>query len=772
MISSFTGLNTAKLGIMTHQKNLYTTGHNIANAETEGYSRQVVGTVTTPSLKLYGYSHPYQIGTGVDVQSVTRTRDFLMDRQLWNQNAANGYYSSLNNVQAMMNNIFVEPSDNNIQVSLSDFWQAISNLASNASDSATRTVMRQEAADLVDMIKSAALNLQEQAENINDRLEKSVGRINEINEEILALNKQISAMEVNGSMANDLRDKRDLLVDELSGYGKITVNESSEGAYTITMNGQVVVTAISTTKLEAYSNENSELFKRYGIETFNVRTVTKPPIDISRDEGALSGLVESRDSNKQGILAYMDMLNDISKALLCDFNQVHKEGMGLDNSTGLNFFGEQNRQYAGLPGVTDPITGAVIAPVAGFDPVASGATNSQKNWIYHLKVNETFYDPINGLDRIAAKTLAGNVDITLGMPTRINNVVASTAGMANSSIVNSANMVFKGPSASQVVIDNMTFDGSGFLTGADINLFGTVITIPPGDPRVTIDTSTGQTRLIFQGSTPFEYNFEVAIDPHTGPILPADSYTVTLFPTTGGDANITNSAWAQHNSKNTYQYDMRVTGVNPAGEITGMEWSVDGGLTWTAIPGTHITTTGTGTRVVLDSNVGPNLPDGGSYLVEMFIDADMGNYAGTGVGDGDTYSFKLPPGDAANDNATRLAEFLAKGADAQSVMDHSKWMGDAGYVRAIGDYAIEEKYKRDLGTLGAQTQTSGGMSSNQALLIEQLVAVRSNYKDVNLDEELTNMIQFQKGYSSNARMLTTLDEMLDKLINGTGRVGL
>lgn len=763
MISSFAGLNTSKLGIMSHQKNLYTIGHNISNAETEGYSRQVVGTVTTPSLKLYGYTQSYQIGTGVDVSSVTRTRDFLMDRQLWSQNAASGFYSSLNNVQNMMNNIFVEPSDSNLQVSLSDFWKAVSDLAANASNNATRTVMRQEAEDLVTMIKSAASNLQEQAENINDRLVKSVIRINEINEEILALNKQISASEIDGSMANDLRDKRDLLVDELSGYAKVSVNETSEGAYVVSMNGQVVVSSLTTTKLETYSNQNSELFKRYGIETLNVRTVTNPPITISGDQGSLSGLVESRDSDKQGILAYMDMLNDMSKALLCDFNQVHKEGLGLDNSTGLNFFGEQNIQYAALPGVTNPITGAVVAPVAGFDPVTAGATNAEKNWIYNLKVNETFYDPINGLNRIAAKTLAGNADIALGMPTRINSVTASAAGMSNPSIVNSANVVFKGPSASQVVINNMTFDASGFLTSADVSINGApVVTIP--NANVTIDTSTGQNRLIFQGSSPFDYNFEIAIDPYTGPALAAaDNYTVTLFPTTGGEAKLTNKPWIQYDSKNTYPFDFRVDTTNPAtGEITGLSYSNDGGVTWIAVPPANIVA-GAG---LVDVRATGTTPDGANFDITLSINNDLGNTVG------DVYSFKMPPGDAANDNATRLAEFLSKGADAKSVMENSKWMGDAAYVRALGDDAIEEKYKKDLATLGAQTQTSSGMSSNQSLLVEQLLTVRSNYKDVNLDEELTNMIQFQKGYSSNARMLTALDEMLDKLINGTGRVGL
>lgn len=767
MIPSFTGLNTSKLGIMTNQTKLYTTGNNIANADTAGYSRQVTYSVTTESLTYGGYSSAYKIGTGVDVSAVTRTRDFLMDRQLWNQNAATGYYTNLNDIQNMINNIFVEPSDNNMQVSMSDFWASINSLSANASDSAARTVMLQEAKDLVATIKNAAAALETQAENINDRLDKSVQRINEITEEILALNKQITATEIDGSMANNLRDKRDLLVDELSGYAKTNVTETPEGAYVVSLNGQVVVTAIQTTKLEAYVNKNSDLYKRYGIETLNVRTVTNPPYDISRSEGSLSGLVEARDSDQQGVLAYMDMLNDISKALLCDFNQIHKEGLGLDNSTGLNFFGEQDVQYADLPGVTDSITSLPVAAVPGFDPVVSGASNGEKNWIYNLKVNELFDDPINGLNRIAAKTLAGNIDITLSMPTRINSITPSVAGLPSASIVNIANMVYKGSTGATVDINVTAVDSSGFITGGSVVINDPILGPPttlniPTD--LVVDTSTGQNRLILNGSVPCEYNFEIAIDPDTASTLVglSPAYTVDLYPTSGGQAKITNSAWTEYGSSTSYPFDLKVTNTNPAtGEITGLDLSFDGGLSWVPAPATF-SPTGSSAQVLLQGNT----PDGQPYTIELDIANDLGNTIG------DVYKFKLPPGDAANDNAARLAEYVAKGADGKSVMEHSKWMGDAGYVRAIGDLSIEEKYKKDLGTLGAQTQTSGGLASNQALLIEQLVTVRSNYKDVNLDEELTNMIQFQKGYSSNARMLTTIDEMLDKLINGTGRVGL
>ena len=778
MPSAFLGLNTSKLGVMTHQKNLYTVGHNISNASTTGYSRQMVTSVTTPSINLYGASGQYWLGTGVNISAVTRARDFLIDRQLWKQTATNAYYANLNDVQSVMETIFIEPAETNFQAMLDHFWTAVQNVASNPGDVGTRTTMRQAAVDLVDIIKSCTRQLGDKVADINDNIRKSIDRVNQINVEILALNKQISSAEVTGGMANDLRDKRDLLVDELAKYARVTVNEDKMGNYIINFDGQIVVDAMSTTRLEVYENKNLEIYKRYGYQTLDVRIATMPPVGLNFTDGSIAGLLEARDSGRQGILSKLDMLNDIAKALLCDFNQVHKEGLGLDNSTGLNFFGEQNTQYAKLTSAItlNPITNLPIVTDPGFDPVAVGANNTEKNWIHHLKVGEIFFDSLVGLDKIAAKTLAGNLEIVLSTANRVNSVVPTTATQPAVNFVGESTMVFKGDSKTNVQVRVTSVSNDGFILSADYSLDGGTTWIVGG---VDCTNDTGKSVLKLASTTPFEHNVQIAINPSDGTNLAVgDTYDLVLYPTTGGAASLTNTEYTRYESKNQTSFTLINNGRGPNGEVTGLMLSLDGGETEYTVYGTALVGRNADNTANIFTVWG-NLPSGSAFAFQVEIKDDPGNTAidttlppAQQLASGDKYIFKMPPSEAASDNAVRLAQFLKYGVDDNAVTKHSMYMGDVGYKGAVGDKSIDEWYNEGLGMLGVQTQTSYSMWLNQMTLVEQISTTRSNYKDVSLDEELTNMIMFQKGYNSNARMLTTMDEMLDRLINGTGRVGL
>ncbi len=772
MLSSFTGLNTSKLGVMTSQKYLYTTGHNIANSDTKGFSRQRVTATTMPSISLYGNAGKYYLGTGVDVAAVTRVRDFLVDRQAWKQSAANSYYSNLNSVQSKMETIFKEPSETNFQTSLDKFWTSVQNVASNPGDVGTRTTMRQSAVDLVDMIKSCTKELGSQVEDVNFNIAKTVDRVNQITEQILALNKQIVSMEATGGMANDLRDSRDLLVDELAGFARVSVTEDKTGAYTVNFDGQVIVDGLNRTRLEVYEDKNTQLSKRYGYQTLDVRVATVPPIAMRFTDGSLHGLITARDSSEQGVLSKLDMLNDISKALLCDFNQIHKEGLGLDNSTGLNFFGSSNVQYAKtLTTITNnPITGDPLRQDGGFNPEAYGANGSERNWIHYLKVNEVFFDPINGLDKIAAKTLAGNLEVVLSTQNRVNTVgptpplvppVPPRPPAAKIEFVGQSTMVFKGPTQQniQIRVDTVV---DGIVTEASYTLDGGANWL-----QADCTDDTGRSVLTLKSTMPFEYNIQVAIDPGTtsNSLAVNDTYDMVINPKTGGSASLQNTQYTIFKSVNQYSFTLKNTGVNN-GKVTGLELSFDGGVTpW---PATDYTVT-----PVVPAPAGANLftikgklPDGKDFAFQIEVKDDAGNTVG------DLYQFKMPPGDAASDNAVRLSQFLKYGVDDTSVTKDSIYMGDVKYKGALGGNSIDEAYAEGLGNLGVQTQTSYSMWINQTAMLDQILTLRADICDVSLDEEITNMIMYQKSYTSNARMLTTLDEALDKLINGTGRVGL
>ena len=774
MLPTFSGLNTSKLGVMTHQSYLYTTGHNIANSATQGYSRQRVTSVTTPSIGIFGQYGKYQVGTGVDVSEVVRVRDFLVDRQYWKQSATNSYFANLNSVQSSMETIFTEPSETNVQAMLDNFWTAVQNVASNPADVGTRTTMRQAAVDIVNIINTSRDQLGVQVTTINENISKSVDRINQITKEVLSLNKQISEIEYAGATANDLRDKRDLLIDELSSYAKTNVYEDARGNYTVSFDGQVIVTGTSTIDLEVYENKNLDIYTKYGYQTLDVRVKTDPPVGLNFTDGSIAGLLEARDSNKQGVLSKLNMLDDIAKSLLCDFNQIHKEGLGLDNSTGLNFFGEQGVQYAALSTTvtTNPITGLPITQSTGFDPVTAGANNSEKNWMNYLKVNELFFDSLSGLDKIAAKTLAGNLEISLSTENRVDSFTY-TGGTPAPSIefVGQSTKVFKSPSVTDFAVTIGTIDSDGYISAATYTMTyvdhdGTTKTV---SGNVDCTNDTGTSRLTFKGTSPIEYNLQLSVAPagDSGNALAVgDTIDMEIYPSTAGSMSIVNSEYTRYESRAQTEFTL-ITKTVAGGAVTDFDVSFDGGATTVPVSNASVISIGSnsdGTGEIY--TVSGILPDGNAFTFQVEVKNDAGNTVG------DKYIFKMPPGDAASDNVVRMAQFLKYGADDEAVQAHSMYMGDSKYKATLKDKSIDEYYNEGLSGLGVQTQTSYSMWLNQQTLVEQISTVRSNYKDVSLDEEMSNMIQFQKGYNSNARMLTTIDEMLDKLINGTGRVGL
>ena len=139
------------------------------------------------------------------------------------------------------------------------------------------------------------------------------------------------------------------------------------------------------------------------------------------------------------------------------------------------------------------------------------------------------------------------------------------------------------------------------------------------------------------------------------------------------------------------------------------------------------------------------LPNG----LTVAITRDLAN------GAGGTYTFAVPyRGNASGDNAVNLSNALKRDTYA-----------------TLGNSSLDEYYAGFIGEIGVQSQNATRLTENQQTLVDQITVWRESVSGVNMDEEMTNMIRYQKGYNAAARVLTTLDEMLDKLINGTGVVG-
>lgn len=334
MRSTFAGLNTMVRGIQNNQLSLDTTGHNITNASTEGYSRQRVDSAATnyqerPSL----YGNVY-VGGGVDVVALNRARNIYADKQFWSETSTQNLYKTYKTNYDKAQAVFNDAKETGVLNAMQQFYSALVNLSDYASDSASRTAVLTKGNNLVDRIKTGARQLQDQIKAQYDEMRIQVGKANSIAEKIAVLNQNIMLAENNGGKANDLRDQRDLLVDKLSEITNVNVYEEANGQYTVVSNGMTLVQRNSHLTIEMSPPIDNV---RYGINDYTLRIKEAGGIGYVPQGGVLRALQDTIVQDKK----YIDNLADISATLLTTFNGVHKLGAGIDAdaTSWLNFFG-------------------------------------------------------------------------------------------------------------------------------------------------------------------------------------------------------------------------------------------------------------------------------------------------------------------------------------------------------------------------------------------------------------------------------------------------
>ncbi|MBV4424178.1 flagellar hook-associated protein FlgK [Clostridium tyrobutyricum] len=261
----FSIFNTAKSGLFSQQTAINVTSHNIANANTDGYSRQRANMVTTtpytmPSMD--GAAGAGQLGTGVTVESIQRIRDSFLDYQFRVQNSISGQYSAQDKVLSQVENVLNEPTDTSISSLLSGFftsWQSLSKSSQNAS------TVAQQAYQLTNDLNNVSSQLTKIKSDTNTELKSTIVTVNGYINQLNQLNKQIQSVTIAGQNPNDLMDSRDLILDKLSNEFGIGITETDN-------NGIDVTTADSSTSKVDGDNGKAPL-DEYGNPVNIVQTV-------------------------------------------------------------------------------------------------------------------------------------------------------------------------------------------------------------------------------------------------------------------------------------------------------------------------------------------------------------------------------------------------------------------------------------------------------------------------------------------------------------------
>ncbi|MEP6764506.1 MAG: flagellar hook-associated protein FlgK [Gemmatimonadaceae bacterium] len=239
-------LSIARTALIAQQRVLDTVAQNIANAETPGYSRQEdIVTAATPSRMSWG-----MVGTGVTAVSIVRKRDILLDDQYRNSSGNAGKLDvrrdSLNSVQ----NIFGEPSDAGMSNALDEFWNSWSDLASAPGGTAERVIVQQRGNQVAHLFNDFDSGLSSQREASLNQLSVSVEEINGLASRVAELNGQIKSSENSGSQAADLRDQRDIAVDQLATKAGARVIPQEDGMLMIVVGNSSLVDGVTARPLK------------------------------------------------------------------------------------------------------------------------------------------------------------------------------------------------------------------------------------------------------------------------------------------------------------------------------------------------------------------------------------------------------------------------------------------------------------------------------------------------------------------------------------------
>jgi flagellar hook-associated protein 1 FlgK len=333
------GIEIGKRSLGAFQQALVTTGHNLNNAATEGYSRQTVEIATFDPLYVPQANReevPGQIGQGSTVTSVKRIRDELLDGRIVAQEADVGYWNTRDRYVAMLEAIYTEPADTSIRTQVDMFWDSWQELSLRPDDLAARQAVIERGNTLVDSIKERYRQLESMRTMVDQDIRTTVEQVNDIVAQIAELNEQIEKAEALGDDPNDLYDRRDLLTERLGALIPITVEGRDPDEFQIHTGGQVVVQGKQARRFSAVGDAaNDGLAKVVWADTGS---------DAVFLGGTLGALVELRDVDIRDEIRTLDTLALTFTDLV---NENHRDGYGLNGQTGLDFF----QQYPAIDNI-------------------------------------------------------------------------------------------------------------------------------------------------------------------------------------------------------------------------------------------------------------------------------------------------------------------------------------------------------------------------------------------------------------------------------------
>lgn len=393
-------------GLSTAQNGLYVTSHNTSNAETKGYSRQrIVQSDSFYSTVGNNASGKLKVGMGVEVDILEQVRNRFLDISYRQESSRAQYYATRETTVSELENILGEINGESISAEMNNLWQSLDTLSGHPEGTETRKAFLQTAVSFVTKANNIHDKMEQYQYNLDTQVRKAVTKINDLSKQIAEYNQKIFQYEVGGDNANDYRDQRNLLLDELSTYGELTVNEDVTGQVNVLFEGHSLIqkSTYNTMGLQ-YVNEStgqsfvqpiwsSDTEKILGKDENSSVVFSKEKLQaISQtaktDTGILKGLLTSRgDVSANATTADADIAGFI-------IPKVQKELDILVNSIVTMFNTMVTGDTAnGIP-VPYDLNGDPATAASAIFTTKDGTTNLT---IGNIEVNQTLLDDYNKL---------------------------------------------------------------------------------------------------------------------------------------------------------------------------------------------------------------------------------------------------------------------------------------------------------------------------------------------------------------------------------------
>ncbi|MBN1958818.1 MAG: flagellar hook-associated protein FlgK [Desulfuromonadales bacterium] len=392
-------LNSGRTSLQTNQKAIEITGLNVANVNTEGYSRQTPNLDPYPSLNFGDFF----IGTGVTVGSVGRSHDVFLDGRIKEKSADVGLESSMANPLAELERV-IGVGDGSLSDEFDQFFDAWRQLSTNPGGEVERQMVLQRG----ELIGNAFVNVynetQQVVKNINTTIVSKIDGVNLRLDEIAQLNNRISSLELSGQDANSDRDRRDLLLKELSGQIGATSFETSNGTVSVQLaNGMPLVEGTKATYIAAtYAGTDVNLDLDFGTTTI--------PLDRTALGGEFRGLYNVRDVTIPDVVNRLDQL---AYTFATEVNAMHQAGTDLNGNPGQDFFVQ--------PAAVLDASSSLVMNITSTAEIAagtSGAPGDNTNSLAILDLEQQQFAALGGNDTLVS--YYGKIASTVGVETARN----------------------------------------------------------------------------------------------------------------------------------------------------------------------------------------------------------------------------------------------------------------------------------------------------------------------------------------------------------------